>query len=402
MCPSSVFVCDMCLRQTCVRLFYLSLLAKYLSISIGQCNGHTSPRGFTVRPRLPPDLSLCTCTSRSFIFQSWAIHPAPETGTHVSSMVCTGAPTVRLDFPSESHPRKAGYVKGMHSTPREDTGSVQNREFSGLTGTNFDKTLKKIGGGRVPPRQAAVHRSQVAREGRIAAAARKRNRGDDRESRARSVYFFRANAATSHPAPDERCRQFCRRSYVNTRGRSADIFGRSPRARTMARLLVATMLLCLSPVDSFVARGHGAPLPARRDSAASSQPATLKTRHGDAQMFGPGGGSFLNLGTPEMIVIGAAAWALLGPKELYRLAAEAGKFLGEWQTLGLQAKATFTDALESELREDEEAKRKEEEAAMPISDFSEVPTMEELEQQRRLDDLRRQAPRDRMAVGMAG
>lgn len=168
----------------------------------------------------------------------------------------------------------------------------------------------------------------------------------------------------------------------------------------MARLLVATMLLCLSPVDSFVARGHGAPLPARRDSAASSQAATLKTRHGDAQMFGPGGGSFLNLGTPEMIVIGAAAWALLGPKELYRLAAEAGKFLGEWQTLGLQAKATFTDALESELREDEEAKRKEEEAAMPISDFSEVPTMEELEQQRRLDDLRRQEMED--APGLTG
>ena len=195
----------MCLRQTCVRLFYLSLLAKYLSISIGQCNGHTSPRLYD---RDYPHLSLCI--SRSFIFQSWAIHPAPETGTHVSSMVCTGAPTVRLDFHSESHPRKAGYVKGMHSTPREDTGSVQNREFSGLTGTNFDKTLKKIGGGRVPLRQAAVHRSQVAREGRIAAAARKRNRGDDRESRARSVYFFRANAATSHPAPDERCRQIDR------------------------------------------------------------------------------------------------------------------------------------------------------------------------------------------------
>ena len=159
----------------------------------------------------------------------------------------------------------------------------------------------------------------------------------------------------------------------------------------MARLLVATMLLCLSTVDSFVARGHVAPLPARRDSAASSQPATPKTRHGDAQMFGPGGGSFLNLGTPEMIVIGACAWALLGPKELYRLSAEAGKFLGEWQSLGLQAKNTFTDALESELREDEETKRKEDEAAMPVSDFSEVPTMEELEQQRRLDDLRRQA-----------
>jgi len=157
----------------------------------------------------------------------------------------------------------------------------------------------------------------------------------------------------------------------------------------MARLLVATMLLCLSTVDSFVARGHGAPLPARRDSAASSQPATPKTRHGDVQMF-PGGGSFLNLGTPEMIVIGACAWALLGPKELYRLSAEAGKFLGEWQSLGLQAKNTFTDALESELREDEETKRKDDAAAMPVSDFSEVPTMEELEQQRRLDDLRQQ------------
>jgi len=153
-------------------------------------------------------------------------------------------------------------------------------------------------------------------------------------------------------------------------------------------------------VDSFVARGHGAPLPARRDSAASSQPATPKTRHGDVQMFPGGGGSFLNLGTPEMIVIGACAWALLGPKELYRLSAEAGKFLGEWQQLGLQAKNTFTDALESEMREDEEVKRQEEEAAMPVSDFSEVPTMEELEQQRRLDDLRQQEMED--APGLSG
>lgn len=52
------------------------------------------------------------------------------------------------------------------------------------------------------------------------------------------------------------------------------------------------------------------------------------------------------------------------------------------------------------MREDEEAKRKEEEAAMPISDFSEVPTMEELEQQRRLDDLRRQEMED--APGLTG
>lgn len=76
-------------------------------------------------------------------------------------------------------------------------------------------------------------------------------------------------------------------------------------------------------------------------------------------MFGGPGGGFLNLGTPEMIVIGAVAWALLGPKELYRLANEAGKFLGEWQQLGQQAKNTFTDALDAEMREDEFKKSRE-------------------------------------------
>jgi Sec-independent protein translocase protein TatA len=162
-------------------------------------------------------------------------------------------------------------------------------------------------------------------------------------------------------------------------------------AATTGRLLVATTLLYLSPVHSFVARGHGAlQLQARRDSAASSHPAAAKTRHGDAQMFGPPGGSFLNLGTPEMIVIGACAWALLGPKELYRLSAEAGKFLGEWQQLGLQAKNTFTDALETEMREDEEAKKRSRAAEPPApstSDFSEVPTLTELEEQRRRQEL---------------
>jgi hypothetical protein len=65
------------------------------------------------------------------------------------------------------------------------------------------------------------------------------------------------------------------------------------------------------------------------------------------------GGGFLNLGTPELIVIGAVAWALLGPKELFKLAREAGTFLGEWQQLGMQAKQNFQDAIESELVEDE-------------------------------------------------
>ena len=165
-------------------------------------------------------------------------------------------------------------------------------------------------------------------------------------------------------------------------------------AMGMGRLLAATMLLCLSPVDSFVARGHGALTPqVRRDSASSSQTATTKTRHGDAQMFGPGSGGFLNMGTPEMIVIGACAWALLGPKELYRLSGEAGKFLGEWQQLGMQAKQTFTDAIETEMAEDEEAKMKVDSPMPETSDFtsdfadSEAPTVAEMQEQRRRQEL---------------
>jgi Sec-independent protein translocase protein TatA len=107
-------------------------------------------------------------------------------------------------------------------------------------------------------------------------------------------------------------------------------------------------------------------------------------------MFGgPGGGGFLNMGTPEMIVIGACAWALLGPKELYRLAKEAGKFLGEWQQLGLQAKNTFQDALETELAVDEMNKEAEKQPAAPApaTDFSDMPTLEEMEEQRRRQEL---------------
>jgi len=72
-------------------------------------------------------------------------------------------------------------------------------------------------------------------------------------------------------------------------------------------------------------------------------------------MFGGGGpgGGFLNLGAPEVIVIGAVAWAILGPKELFRLSRQAGEFLGEWQQLGQQAKDQFTSALEEELNADE-------------------------------------------------
>lgn len=99
------------------------------------------------------------------------------------------------------------------------------------------------------------------------------------------------------------------------------------------------------------------------------------------------------MGTPEMIVIGACAWALLGPKELYRLSGEAGKFLGEWQQLGMQAKQTFTDAIETEMAEDEEAKMKVNSPMPETSDFtsdfadSEAPTVAEMQEQRRRQEL---------------
>lgn len=133
------------------------------------------------------------------------------------------------------------------------------------------------------------------------------------------------------------------------------------------RLLV--LMLLVLPAAPFVA--HPAVLPTRRrgyQPACQPDVAVLPrqapaSRCGDGPRMFPGGGNFLNLGTPEMVVIGAVAWALLGPKELYRLAQEAGKFLGEWQQLGQNAKNQFTEAIEAEMRMDEDKKRADEEKA---------------------------------------
>lgn len=71
-------------------------------------------------------------------------------------------------------------------------------------------------------------------------------------------------------------------------------------------------------------------------------------------MFGGfSNGGILNMGAPEVIVIGAVAWVVLGPKELFKLAKQAGEFVGQWQQLGQQAKDTFTSAIEEEIAKDE-------------------------------------------------
>ena len=105
------------------------------------------------------------------------------------------------------------------------------------------------------------------------------------------------------------------------------------------------MLSKMSATCTSHAHNHCTALPQCRLRAVS--------RASPAQMFGGQfGGGFLNMGTPELLVIGAVAWAVLGPKELFRLSKEAGN-LREWQQLGMNAKETFTSALENELKDDE-------------------------------------------------
>ena len=142
----------------------------------------------------------------------------------------------------------------------------------------------------------------------------------------------------------------------------------SPLARPKNDLMVSTRaVLCLALVA--VAHAFRAPVGVAR--APTPQPTVrpcvlaphrplaataAAARSADAQMVGGFNGGFLNLGAPEVIVIGAVAWAVLGPKELFRLAKQAGEFIGQWQELGQQAKDTFTSALEQELAEDEAKK----------------------------------------------
>ena len=101
------------------------------------------------------------------------------------------------------------------------------------------------------------------------------------------------------------------------------------------------------------ARPSRSPLPISARPCLATPRAT-PARTGGVSMFGGfSNGGFLNLGAPEMVVIGAVAWVVLGPKELFRLAKQAGEFVGQWQQLGQQAKDTFTSALEQEIAEDE-------------------------------------------------
>jgi len=62
-------------------------------------------------------------------------------------------------------------------------------------------------------------------------------------------------------------------------------------------------------------------------------------------VFGPGGG-FFGVGTSELIVIGAVAWLVLGPKRLYQLARDIGKISGEIKNVAEEARQTFQQAID--------------------------------------------------------
>ena len=64
-------------------------------------------------------------------------------------------------------------------------------------------------------------------------------------------------------------------------------------------------------------------------------------------LLGPGGG-FFGVGTSELIVIGAVAWLVLGPKRLYQLAKDIGKISGEIKSVAEEAKLTFQQAVDLE------------------------------------------------------
>mmetsp|Transcript_48667 Transcript_48667/g.122808 ORF Transcript_48667/g.122808 Transcript_48667/m.122808 type:complete len:430 (-) Transcript_48667:47-1336(-) len=59
-------------------------------------------------------------------------------------------------------------------------------------------------------------------------------------------------------------------------------------------------------------------------------------------------GSFFGVGVPEALVVAVLGWFLLGPEELYKLAKQAGGWLGELRTFVGQAARQYETALDDE------------------------------------------------------
>jgi len=136
-----------------------------------------------------------------------------------------------------------------------------------------------------------------------------------------------------------------------------------PGASNLQRA-VATLLLAFNPASRLQVRStsnagavldHGMPQyhlanhHLSRVALGPRYPAAKKLRSSTVRMFGMSqGANFFGLGPSEAVVIGLAAYFLLGPKELFKLSKQAGNFLGEWRRIGLDAQKQFQDAMDAE------------------------------------------------------
>merc|ERR1712205_32032 len=72
-------------------------------------------------------------------------------------------------------------------------------------------------------------------------------------------------------------------------------------------------------------------------------------------LLGPSGG-FFGVGSSEVLVIGAVAWLVLGPKRLYQLARDIGKISAEFKNVTEEARVTFQKAVNTDIEVQEKEK----------------------------------------------
>ena len=72
-------------------------------------------------------------------------------------------------------------------------------------------------------------------------------------------------------------------------------------------------------------------------------------------LLGPSGG-FFGVGSSEVLVIGAVAWLVLGPKRLYQLARDIGKISAEFKNVTEEARVTFQKAVNTDIEIQEKEK----------------------------------------------
>lgn len=63
------------------------------------------------------------------------------------------------------------------------------------------------------------------------------------------------------------------------------------------------------------------------------------------------GGGFFGVGPPEVLVVLAVGWFVLGPKQLLELSRDVGKIIGQVRRAAGDARETFTDAVQTDIAE---------------------------------------------------